>query len=338
MKRRSFRKMTGLIVALILLVLISACGGGGDSAGTPTTSTPADLNPTAVTSSLDNIGTYMPGCEAVAATAQSAGIRETVRKLSALSELVATFKGNQTKASKAALPPIEAQTIQGDCGGTAAISSTHASGDTTFSVSFDHFCSQDASDPTSTQSTINGSLNFVEDGTPTDAGPSISRYTASVTNLAVNADGVETKLNLGSLVYTLGAPGVEPGIPTEASPDRLSIDSLKVTYVSQGNKTHQLNNLSASTWESGDNNLVSIASGVYVTSTHGSINIATSAPLTMNTDGELVSGQLDLTGANGGTVSLTPSATNGVFGVSVDGQPVKNLDCSSNDSVLSSFL
>jgi hypothetical protein len=193
---------------------------------------------------------------------------------------------------------------------------------------------EDSSDPSSSQSSINGSLSFVEDGTPTAAGPSISRYTASVNNLAVNADGVETRLNVGNLVYNLGAPGVDPGTPTAASPDRLTIDSFQITYVSQGNKTHRLNNLSASTWESGDNNMVSIASGVYVTSTHGSMNISTSAPLTTNADGELVSGQLDLTGANGGTVSLTPSATSGVFGVSVDGQPVKNLDCSSSDSLL----
>lgn len=240
--------------------------------------------------------------------------------------------------STLALPAFDDQLIEGDCGGTVEISRNHDSGTTTFSVSFNDFCTED-SESSSGQTKSDGSLTLKEIGTPTDSGPSISRVTATVPSLKVVSDGETTTLSLDELSYVYGTPGVTPGTPTKANPDQITIDGVTIDYVSR-DKRHSLNNFSANTWEDGTDMVVQIDKGRYDTTSSGYVDISTGSPLVFDIDeGVLTDGSLNLSGADG-NVTITPSP-NGVdiFEVAVDGQSLDTtVDCTSGGGLLSQLL
>jgi len=341
MKQGIGRQWRWVLVVMLALGPV-ACGGDGDGDDNPgTSSTNADLSETSVQTAVDNIDTYVPGCEPVGVTplafAAPSAAPAAVIELVDLLRLAAGGATDEANVRTLALPAIGGQTIDGDCGGKADISSNHESGTTTFSVSFTNFCVEDSTS-SSGQTNLDGALTLKEIGTPTDFGPEISRVTATVPSLTVVSDGETTTLTLGELSYDYGTPGVTPGTPTQATPDRISIDRVTIDYVSKGKK-HSLSDLSATTWEAGSDMVVGIDKGRYDTTSSGYVDISTGDPLVLNPDGVLTGGSLDLSGADG-TVTVTPSPAGiDIFEVAVDGQSMATaVDCSSGAGLLSQLL
>ncbi len=343
MMKQGIGRQWHLGLMVILALGLVACGGGGGSGddGVGTSAAKADLSETSVQSAVDNIDSYVPGCEAVGATplafADPSAASGAIIELVDLFRLAAERATDEADVRTLALTAIGGQTLEGDCGGTAEISSNHESGTTTFSVSFNNFCMED-SESSSGQTELAGNLTLKEIGTPTDFGPSISRVTAAAPSLTVVSDGETTTLSLGELSYNYGTPGVTPGTPTQASPDRITIDRVTIDYVSQ-DKRHSLSNLSANTWEAGTDMVVDIASGRYDTTSSGYVDISTDSPLVLDIDGVLTGGSLNLSGADG-TVTITPSPAGvDIFDVAVDGQSLDTaVDCSSGGGLLSQLL
>jgi hypothetical protein len=104
----------------------------------------------------------------------------------------------------------------------------------------------------------------------------------------------------------LRCPGnLGPGYADDASnPDRLSVPQATINYETQG-KTHTLRNVSATMHESGSNQVMTISERpISSRRAHGTLNIATSQPLVINSDtGVMSSGALNITGSDGGVVT-----------------------------------
>ena len=334
------KSLISLSIAFIALPLgFLGCNGGGDEEddggsgqnGGNTTGA-AQINATAVQDSMVWVSDSVPGCKLNTGAARAASVaaaQEGIEGAGVVRQVMSVI-AEAKKAGGASLAPMAVQEFAGNCGGTLNLSDVHANGVTTYTYTFNNFCSVDDSVSPPEQSKVNGTMTAREIGTPSANGPIVSSMEASANQLTLIAKGETTELTMNKATLTYGVPAAwDPGDATATNPDRVRIDQATVRFVNQ-NRTHKIANFSASTYESGGDNVLNISSGTYTTTTHGYLNLTTGQPIIMNENGDWVSGSLNLVGSDGNTVVVTPSSSaNGVMNVALNGTALgASLDCS----------
>lgn len=344
MKLTDFTKKKILIPVGISMIaapiLFVGCGGGGgddDGPGDNPGGGNAVISTTTVNDALGWFENTVPGCRRTGVAGVTSAAASNINNISALSEIYALLNNAKSVSGLGRVAPAAAQTFTGDCGGTMVLDSVHLSGDTTYTFAFNNFCSTDTTASPPEQSIMHGTMTVVEDGTPGSSGPTVSGMEASTNSLRVVSGGQAVNVALSKAKLDYGVPGTwDPGTPTASNPDRLSVSQATINYETQG-KTHTVRNVSASVHESGANQVMTIASGQFVTSTHGTLNIATSQPLVINSDtGVMSSGALNITGSDGGVVTIAASgASDAKLTVTVNGAPIATgLNCSGAQGLL----
>jgi hypothetical protein len=287
---------------------------------------PATLDAASVDRMVAEFGYVMPICSAGGA-AKAAGLTLATK----VQRLLAT-RHTQRAAALAAAPDRRALAYTstrpedrlGDCGGRITYPSyQHVNGVTTATMRMDSYCSKD-SDTGGTQVT-DGSWSFVETAQPGATGPIRVRYEASSpAGLAVvdrDASGKvlgTQRMVVVGYVSTVGVPG---GDPTPERPDRIQVGEWQVHNVLTG-KVYRQTGYSVSTFLTAAGGEQTTISGRGYRST-GFYDLTTTSPIVSNADGDVLSGVLTSTGADGQALVMTlvPGADFQAT-MTVDGKPV----------------
>lgn len=318
------KSLVFLSIAAVPIVFLGCGGGGGDDAVLPDL---AQITETSVQDAAVWIANSIPGCTlytGVAPAASDATAEDGIAATSVIRQVLSVVRDAKL-ASGAVITPLAVQQFVGDCGGTLDITDVHADGITTYTAVFNDFCSIDSSVNPPEQSVVDGTVIERDIGTPSPNGPIVTSSEISTDGLTLISDNETKVLSLDKATVTYGVPDVwNPGVATESNPDRLIISKASVVFQTQA-KTHTLTGLNATTYEgANEDTVLNITSGLYTTTSHGSVNVVTGQPIVTNVDGSWVSGSLSLTGADNATVVITPTPTLGdaVVNVTLNGQPL----------------
>lgn len=184
-----------------LLVIPGCSGGGGDGqpqisdlniAYSGATGT-VDLNATTVSDILSGMGIYVPGC--IVSETEPSLVAHPVLPLAAATSL----------RSPLATAPIEVAAVDlsfeviGTCGGRAYFVGVHDNGDTTGTLTFEDYCYADA---VSGDTTVNGEVDLVQDGTPSPTGPIVDEVRAFSAELnLVSSGGAQLSIAFRGFTY-----------------------------------------------------------------------------------------------------------------------------------------
>lgn len=310
----------GILVALLAIVPLSCDGNGGEVGGG---TNQAILNERNVDDSLEFIVENVSGCSFGAAATNTQNKLKSIVDLSLeVSDQITLVSISRPVRPKAT--ETETMEFEGSCGGNITVSLTinDVTGDISGSVSFNDFC-QDVDE---SQSTINGYLEF---------SGKIDTETDELTQLS-GSTGVEgITLQQEEDSYTLGVQNAN--ITIEGDTITATADSLFVREVSDGEvKEYRVENLAFQGSEEGTTTEIT-ASGQFIHPDEGAISFTTLQPIIVSDEEEMVSGQVEITGADNTRAVLTVSGDN-VFQVQADtdGDGVydyfpNNLDCSEFD-------
>ncbi len=310
-------------------IAFAGCGGGGGGGDDGGTTAPAagtgELTQDTVDSTLARVADFVPGCTVSGSAARVAA--EGSGALSAFAQTVGS--GLDLRRTLRAAPyELEPTEIPGSCAGnpgSLVMTGSHDNGDTSLTIAFNAFCSED--EATGEQVIVDGTVSVFEDGTPSDFGPIVGAVDASTTGLTVQSGDRSVTLTLTGLHYEFGVPD---GDPTADSPDVLTLTSLTITDNATG-EVSQVTNLTARTYDSGDSTVVIVDSGTLCLPDTGCVDIETGTPFVMDADGNVTSGSLVITGSDGNTVTITADpAKPGAFAVALNGTELDGteLDCS----------
>ena len=194
----------------------------------------------------------------------------------------------------------------GDCGGRISYPSyQHVNGVTTATMRWDNYCETDSE--TGDTQVVDGSWSFVETARPGASGPVRLRYEASSPQGLTIIDKDKTGKVIGSqrLVVTgyASSVGVPGGDPTAANPDRLRVAEWQVHNALTG-KVYRQTGYSSSTFTTAAGGEQTTISGRGYRST-GYYDLSTTSPIVTNADGDVLSGTLTSSGADGQAVVLT---------------------------------
>lgn len=298
----------GAIAMAAAAALVASCGGGGGGGdGTPA-GTATTIDTTSVNKGITAVSALIPVCSSPTAAKLSAVKgAPTAGKIVWLAKafVLSQSPGRRIQAL-GSIPP--ADTL-GVCGGRMtfpASSYSHASGVTTATLAFDNYCAVNTS--TSERALVNGSIHFVDTGTPSASGPIRSKIEAtspaSVTIVTQDATGKQLDsdvITFNNLVYTVGVPGA---LPTASNPDRFSLDELKVTNTISGKVYRETGyTMAMSRTDSGG---LQFSGGGRSYRTGGEyFDVSTSGPIVVDSASKPVSGAVTFSGANGSTAVAT---------------------------------
>ena len=309
------------------LVLLTACSGGG-GAGNSGDQTTIDL--AAVENGIEEVSSIIGVCRT------GAGLRSTVDpnpvtdRVAWLARLLQRRPGANLRATweHLGLGPVKPDDSFGDCGGRITYPSyNHSNGTTTGTLQFDNYCSADFQ--TGEQSVTNGSISFVNHGTPSASGPITTSTEADspsgVTLITKTSGGSQLsnqKLSFTDFLYDVGVPG---GFPSASNPDEITLADSRVTDQVSGKSYRQsdLDLIQFTTASGGQQQTMSArlyrSSGEY-------FDMNTTIPVVTNASGAYTGGQFTFTGANGSTavMTLVPGATLQAT-MTVNGTPVTNV-------------
>lgn len=335
---------SGLIVMTVPLFLIG-CGGGSSGSDKPAPATePAVLSQGTVSDSIAWADSTVPGCTVSGPGAMAAQSANVAKELAVGSVVHGLYSGMSDlrlgQGAPRTLYP-QSDVFAGECGGTLSLSSDHAQGNTDYIIRFNNFCMMDYSATPPGQTIIDGTLEGTEHGEPGPFGPVVSKATAKVDRLSVQAGGETTNISLSGLTVEFGNPGTwGPDEPTAENPDHITLERLTFDLASQG-RVHTVSGLDARSWERENwDSVLDISTGRYSSSAGWHVDMATSEPLVVNWDGELIAGSLELTGGDGDYVTVKPSQTNsGLLDMTLNDQPIEqSLDCREAGEGLLGFL
>ena len=366
MKKFKFM-LVGLVIVAILPGIYISCGGdGGGSSETPIAE-PAVLTEETVDKTVQMIDDVVPFCSMGPSPASmTASLYALVAIAQDISDQTVLINISKDKAGAAAETMAEEETlIEGDCGGEIIMRVDQ--GETTISgnILINNYCAN-LDDETqikangaaelsgSTQTLSNGDQKIrLELNTPTpitiqlgEDDLSIS-ITEAVLSMTQGTDAASLSLTLSEAVlahgtdsYTLGNVSIAVSMTDDDVQEKLTItvDSMELEEnTSQGSVTHQLRNVNISLTSGATQSTMSI-SGTYSNSQEGSVTIATPVPITVNDAGEIVSGKIVASGAQGTKVSIEASGGN-LFEIEADtnGDGVYDyqpgtMDCSAFDA------
>ena len=321
---------TGTLSAMALATtatLLVSCGGsdGGGDAGTPA-ATMTTIDAASVASAVASVSTLIPICDNNLATKSAATPTTT-----ALVMKTAMLRNSQALSARtaAALPSTKPADTLGTCGGRVTYPVyNHLSGVTTATLEFIDYCMSNSATPP-VQTKVNGSISFVDTGTPSASGPVRSKIEASspggVTIATLDTAGkpVTEVISFSNFLYTVGVPG---GIATASSPDQFSLGELK-TSNSGTQKTQRATDVKVSMFATASGGKQYTASGRGYRANGEFFDVSTSPPIVLDAAGVPLSGAIAFSGANGSAAiaTLVPGrameATMTVNGTPLAGMP-----------------
>lgn len=328
MKRSRLLSSCMVLFVFFAIISLAACDSSSDGGGGGSKKA-ADLNEQSLDRSMKWVDDNIAGCEVQGASNLILSVprmKSPAKEENIAFQLVAdVLLGRSTGGVRglAYIPPSMSEPIEGDCGGTLTIDEDHANGNSDIRIAFSNYCSGDAGE----QSTIDGTLNVAIKGEPGPTGPEVSSIAASTKGALTVVTPEETvSIELDDFRLT--------GDDTSGT---VNIDRITISLENEG-VTHSMSNVSADMYEdSAGNSVLDMHSGRYNAGDEGYVEISTPTPLTIDDDGELVSGEINFEGAEGNTVALTPSR-DGIFDVTLNGEPVdQRMDCSEVSLGLLSF-
>ncbi|MBP8307459.1 MAG: hypothetical protein KAY46_09360 [Burkholderiaceae bacterium] len=313
---RQFPLHRNTIGAASVCLLLAACGGGGgDSSDNnvtppPVANQPAAIDVASVTKAIPDISTVIPVCRKTTGSAADVAPKSTrdaanslwLVRLLAARELTGGRSGPALKALGSAKPA----DVLGDCGGRRGYPSySHLNGVTTATLTFDNYCSTDSS--TGNRQVINGSIAFVNTGTPTPSGPVTTRIEANspagVTLQTRDSTGKVLTSQSASFSNFLSVIGVPGGIPTAASPDTYQF--AEIQYTSQARNTYRETNYKLTRYETANGGESMSLSGRGYRSDGSYFDLSTTVPVTSDSSGKTTAGELTMSGANGAKAVMT---------------------------------
>jgi hypothetical protein len=298
-------------------LLLAACGGGGgdsnDNGGVtppPVTNQPASIDVASVTKAIPDVSMVIPICrktttaapEVTTKSASGAANSLWLVRLLAARELTGGRSGPALKALGSTKPT----DVLGDCGGRRGYPSySHSNGVTTATLTFDNFCSSDSS--TGNRQVINGSIAFVNTGTPTASGPITTRIEANspagVTLQTRDSTGKVLTSQSASFTNFLSVVGVPGGTPTAAKPDTYQF--AEIQYTTQAGKTYRETDYKLTRFETPTGGESMSLSGRGYRSDGNYFDVSTTVPVTSDSSGKTTAGELTMSGANGAKAVMT---------------------------------
>lgn len=311
-------------------VFIVSCGGGSSSSGTPASGKATTIDMAGVTTGMAEISALIPICSKTSSLGAVQGSPAVVK--AAL--LARAMELPQVRRAAAAAPSRKAGSTKpadklGDCGGRMTYPDySHDNGVTTATLSFDNYCT--ANSTTGERQFINGSIAYVNTGTPSASGPITTRITAnSPAGLTfITQDSTGKVLTSQGFAFTnfVSIVGVPGGKPTEAQPSSFGIDELTITD-KLTNKTYRESNYKVTYFEPPAGGQQYTMTGRGYRSNGDYFDVTTQVPMVSDSSGNTVSGAFAFTGGNGSTAVATfvpgkvSQATMTVNGAPVTGVP-----------------
>ena len=315
---RSRPSPSALLGTTSLCLLLTACGsggGGGDggssnggAAPPPAAGAPTAIDTDSIGKAIPDISLAIPICRQVAAEPKPA-VKGAPRPGSVWIERLLSIRelnAGRGLPTVKALGPTKPADVLGDCGGRRGYTAySHSGGVTTGTLSFDNYCSSDAS--TGERQVVNGNISFVNTGTPSATGPITSKIEANspggITLRTQDASGkVLTSQSAGftNFLYTVGVPG---GSPTSAKPDIMRVDEVRYTKAS--GQTYRQTNYTHMSWETADGGEQMTLSGRGYRSNGDYFDVSTPTAVTSDASGRTTAGEIAIVGANGSKAVMT---------------------------------
>ncbi len=321
-------------LALAGAAFMASCGGGGSGGGGTPGPTPTakatTIDVTSVTTGIPEISALIPICSNASqkTAVQGTSALAKVALLSRATELNQVRSVAQVTASRKASGSTKPADRLGDCGGRMTYPQySHVSGVTTATLAFENYCT---SDSTGERQLVNGSIDYVNTGTPGASGPITTKVTANSPAGVSFITQDSTSKVLSSQVfaftnfnYTVGVPG---GKPTQAQPSSYGIDELTITDKLTG-KTYRESGYSVVYFGTPSGGQQYTMSGRGYRSNGDYFDVSTTVPMISDSSGNTVSGAFAFTGANGSSAVATmvpgkvTQATIAVNGTAVTGLP-----------------
>lgn len=294
----------GAVALASLAAVVSVNCGGGDN--NQPSGKQATIDMAGVESGIDQVSALVPICQI---GGSGTGPAMTAPEDVWLARLLGLRRDGLLQATFAiqALGPTQPADQLGDCGGRRTYTDySHASGVTRGTLAFQNYCTTNTD--TGDRTTVNGEISFVDTGTPSGSGPITTKVEAdSPDGIRVEtrtAGGVVTSslnLRITDYLYQVGVPG---GDPTAASPDRISAKEMRLTNLSTG-KVYRHTSYNATLFTTPSGGEQASVSGRSYRSDGNWFQVATTAPLVSNTDGDVLGGALAFSGAANSTATLT---------------------------------
>lgn len=306
MKKSTKISTLGAIAIAATASLVVSCGG--DSSDDTPLATATTIDAASVTKGIAAVSALIPVCSSPGATKVAAVQGDTApAKIVWLAKKLAQSQSPQRRIlALGSVPP--ADTL-GGCGGrmTFPISSySHASGVTTATLAFEDYCTVNTS--TNDRALVNGTIHFVDTGTPSPSGPIRSKIEAhspaSLTIITQDATGKQVDsdvITFNTLLYTVGVPG---GVPTASNPDQFSLDELKVTNTITG-KVYLETDYTMAMFQTASGGLQFTGGGRSYRTGGEYFDVSTTSPIVIDSAAKPVSGAVTFTGANGSTAVAT---------------------------------
>lgn len=317
-----------------LAALLSACGSGGNGTAPLYNgkTTQANIGVQSVKITLAGVQEVIPSCTATGLAKQVAGRQsESVRAILKITRRALQPALSIRLAKSVSLISTTAPLgLNGDCGGTLSYPAySHSGGTTTMLLKWDDYCTTDIS---GNKTTYDGTLSVVDKGTPGTAGPVTTKLTAGVPALAiVERNSVGTVISSVKIALT----GFEylPDSGASADPSNLpgstTLKSLEVKDV-LNNRVYKLADVAATTVKSASDTQLSMTGRIYQGTT-GYTELATDNPILIDPTGNLKSGTISFTGAEGHKALLTVVPGVGQnFSVAVDADPIPGVQLNCN--------
>ena len=230
--------------------------------------------------------------------------------------------------------------VAGTCGGRAFFIGVHEDGDTTGTLTFEDYCYEDA---VSGESTVNGEVDLVQDGTPSPTGPIVDEVRAFSSELnLVSTGGGQISIAFKGFTYHYGNPEPwTPGLPTEQNPDVLEVELFLVRNDLTG-AVSKLENFHVSGYKDDLGQDIVSGSGRIYFPAYGYVDLATvdGSPLVVDRiafatgQPSITAGQLVLTGTDGVTLTLTVGDLVSIFVATMQDPlfPSMLFDCTAYDA------
>ena len=215
----------------------------------------------------------------------------------------------KTRLALSSVPPPDEL---GDCGGRVGYRNySHVNGVTSATLAFENYCKTDST-PASARDQRQASPSSIPPPPPPAARSRPNWWPTRAARDLGRADRDGSPLSSQTLSFSgfkmvVGVPG---GTPTAASPDVMSMTQMSVRSNDTG-KTYRQSNYMLRQYETPAGNVERTMSGRGYRSNGSYYDIATTQPLVEDANGDVVSGVITFTGANGtqAVATLVPGAT-----------------------------
>jgi hypothetical protein len=304
-------------------LLVVACGSTGSS-GEQT-----EIDIEAAERGIEQLSTVVPICQGGSnlRSGQPQVAPQGFAWLTRIRELQ-RLAGLQIGTGMESLSPTRPDDLFGDCGGRVTWPTyNHANGTTSGTLQFDDFCT--VSVTTGERNTVDGTISFVNNGTPGAFGPITTSTEADspggITFLTQTSGG--TTVTSQKVIFTdyLYEPGVPGGIANASNPNEVRVGDSRVTDQLE-NRTYRQANLLLTDFTTGSGGEQVTVSGRAFRSGGEYFDMSTSSPLLSNSSGDFLGGQITFSGAAGSqaVMTLVPGPTLQAT-LTVNGTPVTNV-------------